>query len=253
VRRKSDGQAVVVWFGNLFGRTSSEPAAAASASMDQRIIGFRPVKFVNVPMVPLAASSAIEWPSCVSGSATGKPDNYSVNLRTGSVSSGSDGIAEITLHVPLGNEPSPSDPTIANWLDLGGGTATLQAIERQATQGLDSNDLSALGGQFALGQDGTLSVPLAPGFSTENGVALQAALMTIRGQRRLWPLGSIVAGSDPPTCQVTGFVAGCVVDCTLEGDSLAIVIEACSLQTCTGMMRSGTARNPWIGKLILNE
>jgi hypothetical protein len=253
VRRKTDGQGVILWFGNFFGVASAEPAASASASMDQRIYGFRPVKFVHVPMVPLLAPSSLPWPSSATGSAAGQPDNYSVDLRTGTVSSGPDGVAEITLRVPLGSDSSPSNPSSANWLSLTGGTTTSQVLELQVAQGLDSSDLAAIGGQFALGEDGTLSVPVAPAYGSQDGAGLQAALLAIRGQRRIWPLGSLVAASDPPSCQVTGFVAGCVVDCSVEMDSLTVVIEACSIQTCTGLMRSGTARNPWIGKLILNE
>ena len=66
-------------------------------------------------------------------------------------------------------------------------------------------------------------------------------------------MGSLVTVGSQPVCQVTGFVGGCVVDCSRTADCLIIVVQACTIQTCTGLLRSGTARNPWIGKLILNE
>jgi hypothetical protein len=51
---------------------------------------------------------------------------------------------------------------------------------------------------------------------------------------------------------VTGFAAGSVVDCSRNGNMMSIVVQACTIQTCTGLLRNGMARNPWIGKLILN-
>jgi hypothetical protein len=81
---------------------------------------------------------------------------------------------------------------------------------------------------------------------------LQSALMAIRGQKRVWPVGRLATVDGRASGQVSDFVAGCVVDCSLDGDSLSIVVEARSIQTCTGLLRGAAARNPWIGKLILN-
>ena len=102
VRRRSNGQAVVLWFGHLFGVGSAEPGAAAMATMDQRIYGFRPLDLVPVPMVPLLVPATSQWPSGGAGTAGSLPDNYSVAPRTGAVGAGADGVAEITLLCALG-------------------------------------------------------------------------------------------------------------------------------------------------------
>jgi hypothetical protein len=243
VRRRSDGRAVTVWFGNFFGIGHAEPAAAAIASIDQRIYGFRPVDFVAVPMAPLLAPSTIQWPSGGPGTAGTLPDNYSVAPRTGAVTSGPDGVAEITLQTP----------GAGSWLALPTATTDFTLLATQVRDGLKSSDLSGMGGQLALGPDGTLLIPPAAAPVAAQTDALQAALLAIRGQKRIWPIGTLVTVGGQTLCQVTGFVAGCVVDCSGNANSLTIVVQACTIQTCTGLLRSGTTRNPWIGKLILNE
>lgn len=253
VRRRSYGQAVVLWFGGFFRMRNAEPAAAATATMDQRVCGFRPVKFVRVPMVPLLVFSAIDWPSCAPGAAEGLQDNYSINHRTRTVGEGPDGTAEITLRAALANGSLPSGETGARWLSLGSETADFAALAEQVSQGLSSADLAALDGQFALEPDGTFTVQAAFAPEVAPAGALRTALLGIRGQKRIWPVGSLMTQDGQPVCQVTGFVAGCVVDCSLNDDSLDFVVQTCTIQTCTALLHGGIPRNPWIGKLILNE
>jgi hypothetical protein len=254
VRRRSNGQAVVLWFGNLFGVNDAEPAAVAAASMDQRIYGFRPLEYVNVPMTPLLVLPAgDQWPPSVAGAMNGFTDNYSVDPRTGDVAEGPDGVGEITLRLPAADGPLPAGQAYAVWISLGGETADFSSIEQQVGRGLTLGDLASLGGQFALGGDGTLAVSAAPAADASQVAALQAALLSIRGKKRIWPIGAPDTAGGESVYRATGFVAGCVVDCRLESGSLSIVVQGCTIQTCTGLLRSGMARNPWIGKLILNE
>jgi hypothetical protein len=253
VCRQSNGDAVLLWFGGLFGVGSAEPASAARASMDQRIYGFRPLEIVPAPVVPLLTPSTIRWPSGGAGTASGLPDHFSVHPRTGTVSGGADGIAEITLLAPLASGTLPSGQPGANWLRLLPGAMDYRVLATQVAAGLTANDLTALGSQFALGSDNTLLVPPAPAPGEAEGDVLLTALLAIRGKRRVWPLGGTVTVNGQLSCQVTGFAAGCVVDCSRNSNYLTIVVQATTFQTCTGLLRSGTARNPWIGKLILNE
>jgi hypothetical protein len=250
VRRRSNGQAVGLLFGGLFSIHDAEPADAAVASMDQRVYGFRPVQFVTVPLVPLlAATTTVQWPSSVPAAAGDLPDNHSIDPHTRTVSAGPDSVPEITLRIPLAGGSLAADRVTGGWLLLGG-DADYTAIPRQITAGVNSDDLAGLGGELALSAGGSLDVPAALTPDASQATALQAALLASRGQPRVWPLGSLSTGG---SCQVTGFAAGCVVDCTVTADALEIVVQPCTIQTCTALLRSGTARNPWIGKLILNE
>jgi hypothetical protein len=242
-----------MWFGGLLGHKDAEPSAAATASMDQRICGFRPVGAVNVPMVPLLVAQTDEWPSSVPGTAAGLPDNYSVAPRTGAVSAGPDGVAEIVLHVSTAAGALPPAEANACWLSLSAAPGDFTSAAQQIARGLGADDLAAIGGELVLGPDGTLELPAASAPDAAEATALRAALLAIRGQKRIWPVGSVLTVGGEPSCQVTGFVAGCVVNCFVDGQSLDIVVQACTIPTCTGVLRSGIARNPWIGKLILNE
>jgi hypothetical protein len=254
VRRRSFGQAVVLWFGSFFGVGRAEPAAAAVASMDQRICGFRPLDYVAIPMVPLLVSAALPWPPATSTAPGAWPDNYSVAPRTGAVSSGPDGIGEITLVTPFTAGALPPGQTASQWLWLTAGAADFAWLAEQVRVGLEPIDLVAQGGQLALAPDGTLRLPLADLPTVPQADLLQTALEAIRGQKRIWPVGNVIAiGGDPPACLVTGFVGGTVVDCHRDVGAITIVVQACSVQTCTGLLRGTTVRSPWIGKLILHQ
>ena len=253
MRRRSNGQAVVMWFGHLFGTGSAEPAAAATASMDQRIYGFRPLEYVPVPMAPLMASSTLQWPSAVVGATAGLSDDYSVDPRTGAVSAGPDQIAEVTLLSPVAGGSAPSGQAAATWLSLPDAATDYNAIVLQVNDGIQPVDLTGIGGELALGTDGVLLIPAAAEPNFAQADMLLTALLSIRGQRRIWPVGSLDTSGGQPTCRITGFVAGCVVDGSRNSNVISIVVQACTIQTCTGLLRSPMARNPWIGKLILNE
>jgi hypothetical protein len=253
IRRRNLGQGVLLWFGGLLGHKDAEPAAAATASMDQRICGFRPVGVVNVPMVPLLVAPTDQWPSSVPGTATGLPDHYAVAPRTGTVGAGPDGVAEIALHVAVPGDSLPPGEANARWLALPAAPVDFASVGRQIAQGLSAGDLAAAGGELVLDPDDTVLSAADSAPNASETAALRTALLAIRGQKRIWPIGNLVTVGDETSCQVTGFVAGCVVDCTFDGESLDIVVQACTIQTCTGVLRSGMARNPWIGKLILNE
>jgi hypothetical protein len=253
VQRRSNGQAVVLWFGRLFGVGSAEPAAAAIATMDQRIYGFRASDLVPVPLMPLLAPATAPWPGGGAGTAGNLADNYSVAPRTGAVSTGADGVAEITLFVPLAGGSVPSGQAAASWFWSAAIPMDFEWLGLQVTEGFENVDLMGIGGEMALGPDGTLLLPTAPAPNAAQADTLLASLLAIRGQKRIWPRGSLVTVGGQPLCQVTGFVGGCVVDCSRSANCLTIVVQACTIQTCTGLLRSGMARNPWIGKLILNE
>jgi hypothetical protein len=252
VRRHTYHQAVSLWFGSFFGVSRAEPAAAARATIDQRIYGFRPLEYVAVPMVPLLTPANLAWPSGAPASAGALPDNYTINPRTRVVTPGSDGIGEITLQVPLAGGAVPSGQA-SSWMWLLGGTTNFPWLAAQVRIGLEPIDLTAVGGQIALGTDGTVVYPAAPTPDVTQADLLITALLTTRGQKRIWPVGQIDTVAGQPAYRVTGFVGGCVVDCSRNSNSLNIVVQGSTIQTCTGLLRTGTARNAWIGKLILNE
>ena len=250
VFRRTAGQAIFVWFGNMFGVVDAEPAARAVASMDQRVRGFRPVKFVTVPMVPLLISTAEKWPSAAPNGAPELADEYSVDERTGAVTPGPDLRQEITLRVPLAGslEPAP----VATWIRLDSGSDDWTRLAEQVKLGLGPSDLDSVGGQVVAGEDSQI-LPAMAIPDAVHAASLQSALLATKGQRRIWPRGSIAVVEGQLQGRITDFVAGRIVACRADESGLELVIQACTLQTCTALLESGSPRNPWIGKLILNQ
>jgi hypothetical protein len=254
VRRRSNNQAIVMWFGNLFGQSDAEPAAAATASMDQRIYGFRPLEYLAIPMVPLMVSTGTLWPSGGVGVAAGMADNYTVAPRTGAVSAGPDQIGEITIYTPLQGGTTPPNQALGTWIRFPNLANDYILLAGQIQLGIDDAELHTMGGQLALAPtNNILNIPAVNAPTVSQADPLVAALLAIRGKKRIWPIGNLVAGVDGPTCQITGFVAGRVVNCSRDNAAIAIVVQGCTLQTATGLLRNNMARNPWIGKIILNQ
>jgi hypothetical protein len=258
VRRRSAGQAVALWFGRLLGVPNAEPAAAVRASIDQQVYGFRADGPALVPLVPLLVDATNAWPPAVCGSQPAGQDLFSVDPRTGAVTSGPDGLAEITLAIC---GASGSGGQTAAWLSLSGTASDFALLEQQISDGLAPSDLAAWGGNFALAGGTPLSVCQAAAPNTAQAAALQAALLAIRGQKRIFPVGTLSTsgaggGGNAGTVsmgQVTGFVAGCVVDCTLNEDAMTLVVETCTIETSTALVAAGWPDNPWIGKVVLGE
>jgi hypothetical protein len=157
------------------------------------------------------------------------------------------------LWIPGATTALASGQQNANWLSLAGTATDFGVVAQQVTDGLAPSDLAACGGSLALAGSGNLSVFAAPAPTGDQAAALQAALFGIRGQKRVWPIGTCLSSGGQPTAQIQGFVAGCVVDCEQDGDSMKIVVQACTVETATAMTGSPAPANPWIGKLILNE
>jgi hypothetical protein len=184
-------------------------------------------------------------------------DRFAVDARSGNIQFGSDGIPEFTMFIGRTESNELRAETLhgtARVLALGQEQPDDARMQRQILSGLDRDDLVGYGGQFALTEEGGLRVTAASTITLQLA-GLRQSLMSIRGQKRAWPLGARSPDStDETQCEVTGFAAGCVIDCRQESNSsLAIIVQPCWLQTCTALTRSGEKRNPWIGKLMLTR
>jgi hypothetical protein len=257
VRRRRAGQAVVLWFGRLFGIADAEPAAAARASIDQQVYGFRPDGPALVPLVPLLVDANSTWPPAVCGAQPPAQDAFSVDPRTGEVTAGPDGLAEITLRITGASGGGAASGSAggpgANWLSLAGTATDFALLNQQITDGLAPCDLAAWDGSFALGSDRALWTYAAVPPNVAQAQALQATLLAIRGQKRIFPVGTYSTSASQAMGRVQGFVAGYVVDCELDEDAMTLVVQTCTVETSTALVAAGWASNPWIGKVVLDE
>jgi hypothetical protein len=248
LRAQSRGDAVPLWLGSLFGISHADVAAAARATVDQRVYGFRPAGATPVPLVPLLV--LLDPTSQGTTNFLGTQDNYAVDPVTGAVSAGTDGIPELTLYA---GDAVPGAASLG-LMSLTAAAPDIGTIAGQIVANLGPQDLQALGGQFSLATGGALPVTAAPAQGNDVLTSLQQALSTISGQRRIWPLGVATQTAGVTSYQVIGFAAGRVTNATFaSATQLAVVVEPCLLWTTTALTAAGQPRNPWIGKLTLNH
>ncbi|MFN5199774.1 MAG: hypothetical protein ACK5A1_02220 [Planctomyces sp.] len=125
----------------------SECAAAATASLENRPVAFRPAPGQTLPMLPFSicddpgAAGAGWWTSQIEQ--LGGADEVSWNSEQRIFEQGPDGIPEIS--VELTTEPSGS-PDELSLLDFSGGDQTAaRPLKRQIEEGLRFADLEVLG------------------------------------------------------------------------------------------------------------
>lgn len=254
-RSHQRGQGVGTWLGALLGLSQGSAAAAARASLDHRVYGFRPQAHTSIPLIPLAASG----PSWLEQAADfgGANDQFTVDYRRGYIFDGGDGVPEIVLRADLAAGPGGAGKESAGRfaslvLCRAGWGESLR--QREVADGLRRSDLVELGGEFALGPDGTLTLPVVEQFDA----SWCDVLWALRGQVRVWPLGtpaSVMGGQ--AGWQLTGFGAAVIcttrIDDTVEPAQLVVTLQPAMLATSTALTSDAAAENPWIAKLSLTQ
>ncbi|MBP7934344.1 MAG: hypothetical protein KA354_06815 [Phycisphaerae bacterium] len=188
VRRDSlQNGAIPLLFGRIFGLTSADVTAKATAVFKDGVIGFRTTSPADtVDMLPFALHID-SWNSLIHP-AGAILDNYSYDKAAQTATATSDGIPEFNLYPGAGADQLP--PGNFGTVDLGAPTNATTAIARQIVYGLNETDLAYFGGAIKLGADGTLllngDTGLSAGFSDE--------LAAIVGKQRIIPIFSRVDG-----------------------------------------------------------
>lgn len=246
------GNPLPLWIGPLLGVAEGEVLAIATACVDQRVHGFRPVQEGVIPVVPLAAlgwGAADAWTMQAAAPAqAGVNDRFVVNYATGQVVAGADGIPELVLCTPKvsgGQEVLPGNL----------GCLRLRASERpedfarQVQDGLGPADLRELGGQLAIPPGGSLMVPRGEEFE----VLLSDLAVKVRGVRRAWPLyrARHSDNSGGELFELAGFAAGCVVDAYIEDGRWCLIVQPAVLVSRTALVHPAAGWNPWLGRLAL--
>jgi hypothetical protein len=271
--------------GGLTGVTTADPAVAVQATLDQRVVGFRPEPGVKAPILPLVAEYEAWIKQSTAEVIAGKNDNYGVNPLTGEVTFGPDGIpelvfvsgmpkappAETTANADAGEQTSATedeagaeeespDQAPPGWLCVPQLTNELNidyVWPVRVREGLSRGDLAPYGSQLVV--VGTLPMPVVPQMPAEMGYTL----MEILGQTRVWPLADAAAAEgeanegDAQVCDVVGFAAGRIVRVGRgsgeSNDTWEIVVQPTTMVSSQAVTAAGAPRNPWIGKLELTQ
>ncbi len=189
---------------SLFSPSNGDVVAIAEATLDNRVVGLRPVDNLPLPTLPLAILSAT-WVQTIE-QRRGK-DRFAFDSSNGQVTEDTDGIPEITLRTPsLADRGVVANAFVMNLA----GDLTHQDLQRQVRDGWSVADLEPYGGELML-HSGSLSLAGARGIEA---AVLADALQGVVGQSRVCPLYDRVDGDPRSTTaglRIIGFVAGRVM------------------------------------------
>ena len=204
--RRTQDRGAPIWLPiqSLFSPSNANIVAIAEATLDNRVVGLRPVDDLPLPTFPLAILSETWIQTIQQRRGT---DRFALDLSTGQVTEDPDGIPEITLRTP-----SLADRgVVANAFVMTlAGDLTQQELQRQVRDGWSVADLEPYGGELIL-DSGPLSLVGARGIEA---AALAEALRDVVGQSRVCLLYDRVDGdprSTTASLRIIGFVAGRVM------------------------------------------
>lgn len=250
------GNAATLWLGRLFGVVDADVVASARATLDYRVVGFRPTPGAAAPLVPLALDLNAWSKQFRNDSQAASQDKYTVDYRAGIVIPGEDGIAELEFRAPLNGAATGGDTTNSKPLYglLLNPAADAAALYRQLLVGVHSADLQVLGGELSIAPGGAVALPTFGEFDA----AWVERLIAIRGQTRVWPLGTPMSEtSGSPPVAVENFVAAVLVDARIDTvnqpPAIVVTLQPALLATSTALIRDGAAGNPFIAKLMVTQ
>lgn len=261
-----NGNPIGMLLQDAIGNSAGELKLRAEASIDNLIIGVRPLPATTVPGLPLAInlnmtfSDRLSWESAID-IGLGE-DNWSYDPVTRSVSNTPDGIKEIIIRSKADDE----DTTDANvqLVDLDTELSDLPLFH-QIQEGWTAKSLERFGGQLVLG-DENIEVVSSAVINDD----VQESLDWVKGEARivllydqLTPSGSNGFG----TIRVAGFAAGRIVAIIRKPDnSCEITFQPAVIATRTAVRADGVyslgeltdaeraaLENPYIYKISLTH
>jgi len=220
---------ISLMFANIFGISTSNITASATAAIKQNVVGYK-IKGLkkNAGIMPLALHIDA-WNGLLAGTWT-TGDGYTHNFDENTVADGGDGILELNLYPGAG--PTQLPPGNFGTVDIGSSNNSADDLKRQILYGVNEDDLAVFGGELKLGPDGTLMLDGDTGLSA----SIKSSLEEIIGRPRTIPLFDQVSGTgDNSTFRVVGFAGITIVNVKLTGAMTkkeviiqpAIVIDDC--------------------------
>lgn len=169
-RTAQENGSLNLFFARLLGTNAADLKATATATYDGNLKGF---KFAPNPSTPQTCSllpfalDVNTWNQIISG--TG-PDAWSYDPSTKAVTSGSDNIKEAMVF------PSKSGAGNFGTVNIGTTNNGTGNLMRQVQNGPNAADFDNMGGQVALGSNGTLMLNGNPGISAAIGNSVQSII-----------------------------------------------------------------------------
>ena len=215
-RNAQTNGSVNLFFAPVIGSKTADLQSTATATFDGNINGFRITDSTTqtCKLLPFVLD-VNTWNQVVAGSG---PDIWNYNPATRAVTKGADRIKEVKLFPFKTNSPGNFGT-----VNLGQTNNSTAILNRQILYGPNQGDLANMGGQIALGSDGTLILIGNPGISA----GISSALVSIIGQPR------IIVLYQPPTAlsganaqyRIVGFAGVIITNVQLTGLSKSVTIQ----------------------------
>lgn len=238
----------------LTGVTHARIAAAATAILENHVVGFRAFPECAIPLVPLAIPETSteehgnSWANNIESNHGN--DSWSWNTADLQVTRAADRLPEIT--VSLHSSMSPAALRSAEIISLSSPETRVEDTVRQISLGVTMPDLSYSKTEKLVFPRPATIVPL----SDADLDRIENRLESIVGQRRIFPLINAGDGSHSMSSKLTRVVAARVLVVRRHSLQLDITLQPCVISTATALMAPANAKvpqNPYIWKILLAE
>lgn len=230
IRRNADCNGEIpLFFARVLGLESIALEVEATAAIIHSVGGFKiPPSGENVPFLPITITTDY-WETELAKAT----DNWNWDPVNGTVSAGTDGVAEVVLF--------PSDPDSSGnfgTVNVGTYANSTSHLSNQIRNGLSQADLDFHGGELKLDSNGELSLAGDPGLSA----AIKDDLAAIAGQPVAIPLYQEVSGNgNNAVYTIVKFVGVRVMAVNLTGKDKFVSIQPADL-TYKGTVQADTGQ-----------
>lgn len=227
VRRTGDrnGEAPL-FFARVLGLDSTALQAEATAAIMNKVAGFEAAADgSNIHILPFALDIET-WNAMLAG---GGSDNWRWDPKTGTISSGADGVREVNLY-PQGT----GSPGNRGTVDIGGSNNSTADISRQITDGISEDDFAHHGGKLEFDENGELDLNGDTGISA----GVKDELASIKGEPRIIPIFNKVVGpGNNANYTIVKFVGVRILDVKLTGSmsSKRVIIQPANIVSKGGI------------------
>jgi len=207
---------VPLFFGNFMGRSTQSLSTTSKAALVAGV-GFRiqSGSGLTADVLPIALDEA-SWNTLVQSNVG--DDDYSFDPISGTVTSGADGIKEVSLY-PTGSGNLP--PGNRGTVDLGSPNNSTADLKRQILHGLNDYDLSFFNGSLRFDQG-----PLYINGDTGISAGIKSELNSIKGHPRAIPLFTAVSGpGNNATYTIEQFVGVRIMYVKLTGGNKRVIVQ----------------------------
>lgn len=243
-RNAQKNGSVGLWFGRIFGLTSANLSASATATFKDGVVGYKVTdKTGNAGILPLALH-VNSWNQLVTAmKQSGGTDNYTYHADTKTITAGGDGIPELNLYPGSGVGQLP--PGNFGTVDIGSPNNSTADLARQIRYGVSESDLAWFGGELKLGADGTLLLNGDTGLSA----GIKDDLESIKGQPRTIPLFNKVTGpGNNAMFTVVGFAGIRIMNVKLTGsmNSKNVIIQPAFVVENAAITQAGSGNSYFV-------